>query len=101
MSLGLSYIQFVFVLFVYMIFHAVINPIISAILSERTKSEDQGYILGINQSYISLGQIIGPLTAGLVSRVGITYIFLWAAIMMYGGFLFIQFSKKTIRKVNV
>lgn len=101
LSLGLNFIQFVFVLFVYMIFRATVNPLISAILSERTNKEDQGYILGINQSYISLGQIIGPLTAGLVSRISITAIFMWAAILMYGGFLFIQFSKRSKKTVNV
>lgn len=101
LSMGLNFLQFIFVLFVYMIFHAVITPLISAILSERTNNEDQGYILGINQSYISLGQIIGPLAAGLVSRISVTSIFMFAAILMYGGFLFIQFSKSKVRKVNV
>lgn len=101
LSMGLNFLQFIFVLFVYMIFHAVITPLISAILSERTNNEDQGYILGINQSYISLGQIIGPLAAGLVSKISVTSIFMFAAILMYGGFLFIQFSKSKVRKVNV
>ncbi len=101
LSMGLNFIQFVFVLFVYMIFHAVITPLISAILSERTNNEDQGYILGINQSYISLGQIIGPLAAGLVSRISINSIFMFAAILMYGGFLFIQFSRSKAKKVDV
>lgn len=84
-----------------MIFHAVITPIISAILSERTRSEDQGYILGINQSYISMGQIVGPLTAGYISRISETHIFVWAAVLMYCGFLFIQFSKSKAKLVNV
>jgi len=101
MSMGLNFFQFVFALFVYMIFRSVVNPLISTILSERTKNEDQGYILGINQSYISLGQIIGPLSAGLVSKISISAIFIWASILMYGGFLFIQFSKKKITKVDV
>lgn len=100
-SFGLSFIQFVFVLFIYMMSRAVIAPLISTILSERTNSEDQGYILGINQSYVALGQIIGPLMAGLVSVISVTSIFLLAAILMYGGFLFIQFSKKSKKMVNI
>lgn len=101
LSMRLSFYQFVFTLFVYMIFHAVINPIISAVISERSNEEDQGLILGINQSYISLGQIIGPLVAGLVSGISISAIFVFAAILMYGGFLFIQFSRRESRRVNV
>ncbi|GIK83680.1 MAG: tetracycline resistance MFS efflux pump [Patescibacteria group bacterium] len=100
LGMGLSFYQFVFVLFIYMIFHAVITPLISAILSERTNEEDQGLVLGINQSYISLGQIIGPLSAGLMSRISVSFIFIAAAILMYGGFLFMQFGKSTMKKVN-
>lgn len=101
LGLGLSFYGFLFVLFIYIIFHAVITPIVSAILSERTNKEDQGLILGINQSYISLGQIIGPLTAGLVSEISIIGIFIWAAVLMYAGFLFIQFSRGSVRTVNL
>lgn len=40
------------------------GPMLAAILSERTKPEDQGAVMGINQSYTSLGQIVGPMLAG-------------------------------------
>ena len=55
------------------------DPMISALITERTKAEDQGVILGINQSYVSLGQIIGPLVAGVVTEYSIRYTFLLAA----------------------
>ena len=58
------------------------DPMISALLSERTKAEDQGGIMGINQSYISLGQIFGPLAAGLVTTYSIHYTFLLAAVLL-------------------
>lgn len=101
MGLQLSFIWFVFILFVYMMFHAIVNPLISAVLSQRSQAEDQGLILGINQSYISLGQIIGPLTAGFISKISVGAIFIWAAVLMYSGFMFIQFNKKTTKQVNV
>lgn len=49
------------------VFGAPLNPLITALLSERTRPEDQGALLGINQSYISLGQIAGPLAAGFIA----------------------------------
>ena len=102
LGFGLSFTFFTLILFIYMLFHAVITPLVSAILSERSNSEDQGYILGVNQSYISLGQIVGPLSAGLVSQVTIPAIFIWSAILMYAGFLFIQFTKRTrSTRVNI
>src|SRR6185369_9191881 len=61
------------------------DPIISALLSERTKAEDQGGIMGINQAYVALGQIFGPLAAGLVVGFSVHYVFLLAA-----GFLLVS-----------
>jgi MFS family permease len=70
-----------------MMFYGVVSafrdPMIAALLSERTKKEDQGGIMGINQAYIALGQILGPLTAGLVSIYSVRAVFLLAA-----GYLF-------------
>jgi MFS family permease len=55
------------------------DPVLTALLSERTRHEDQGTIMGINQSYIALGQIFGPLAAGLISIHSVPAIFLAAA----------------------
>jgi multidrug resistance protein len=58
------------------------DPMISALISERTNSEDQGVAMGINQSYMSLGQIVGPIAAGLVTTYSIRYVFLLAGVLM-------------------
>lgn len=41
-------------------------PIINSLISTNTKPADQGLILGVSQSYISLGNIIGPIVAGYI-----------------------------------
>ena len=41
-------------------------PILSSLISSKTKPADQGLILGVSQSYISLGNIIGPIVAGYI-----------------------------------
>lgn len=60
-------LSYAFMLFLFAIFSAPANPVIAGLLSERTRPEDQGGMMGINQSYISLGQIFGPLAAGFVA----------------------------------
>ncbi len=65
-----------------------IIPVVTGLLSERVKGEDQGGILGINQSYTSLGQIVGPLGSGAVAaQVSIPSIFIFAGGTLLVGFL--------------
>jgi multidrug resistance protein len=58
-------LTFITVLLLYGISSTPLLTVLIGLLSERTKKEDQGGMLGINQSYTSIGQIIGPLLAGL------------------------------------
>lgn len=80
MSVTMRYVPFVIVSLLFGVAFSPVFPVITGLLSERTKQEDQGVILGINQSYLSLGQIIGPLIAGAVTQVsGIGTTFVVAA----------------------
>jgi len=60
---------------VYGLFNGLRNPMLNAIISEHVDSNEQGKILGINQSYASIGQTLGPLTAGLVTVISIHSVF--------------------------
>ncbi len=76
---------FLLILFSFAILSSPITAITTGLLSDWTKEEDQGGILGLNQSYNSLGQVFGPLLAGLiVARYAVTNIFLMA-----GGFFLV------------
>ena len=77
-----SALVFTLVMLVYVAVFAPAVPVITAIVSERTKSEDQGGILGINQSYTSVGQIFGPLAAGMIIGGGPRRVFLLSAAVM-------------------
>jgi predicted MFS family arabinose efflux permease len=48
-------------------------PIIDALLSMNSQSQEQGQVMGINASYLSLSNAIGPATAGAL--VSISYSF--------------------------
>lgn len=73
---------FAVVLILQSVFFAPMNPVSMALLSERTKAEDQGGVLGINQSYMSLGQIIGPIIAGGIAVYSVRSIFIFAGVVL-------------------
>jgi multidrug resistance protein len=83
--------------FIYAIMFAPIFVMAPGLISERTKSEDQGVMLGINQSYLSLGQILGPVVAGAVSVFSIRYAFL-AAAAFYGFSIVVAHMLKVPKK---
>ncbi|MBP7768483.1 MFS transporter [Candidatus Woesebacteria bacterium] len=71
----------------YLIAVAPLMPLLSGLLSEKAPQADQGEILGINQSYMSLGQIVGPLLAGVVASVSVPSVFLLSSSLFVVGLI--------------
>ena len=44
----------------------ILNPSKSSLLSQSIPDSEQGAILGLNQSFSSLGRVIGPVCAGML-----------------------------------
>jgi MFS family permease len=55
---------------------------LNAIIADESKTDEQGEIMGINQSYTSLGQAIGPIIAGLALGITPSAAFFLAALLM-------------------
>ncbi len=62
-------IPFAVCLCIYGLFNGLRNPMLNAIIADNIDKTEQGKILGINQSYASIGQTVGPLTAGVAAAV--------------------------------
>ena len=63
-----SVVYFVGVSIVFAIFNSLVQPMITTLLSLNTKPEDQGTVLGINSSYLSIANAIGPVIAGMLIK---------------------------------
>lgn len=59
-----------------------VQPITQTILSEEVDDSEQGEMQGINASYMSIGQIIGPIIAGGLASISIMLPFLGASVLM-------------------
>lgn len=77
---------FVIILFIFMFFNAPIMSIVSSMISERAHGKEQGEMLGITNSYMSLGQILGPLVAGFIALRNIHAVFFVGGVLMLVAF---------------
>jgi MFS family permease len=52
---------------------AFVNPSVSALVSKGADPARQGEVLGVNQSFASLGRIIGPLLGSVLFQAGVSH----------------------------
>jgi DHA1 family multidrug resistance protein-like MFS transporter len=65
--------------------NAMLRPAVSSLISKRT-IQGQGIAMGLNNAFMSLGRVIGPLWAGVVIDVNLYFPFITGAIIMLLGF---------------
>ncbi len=79
--------------------NSLIQPLTQTILSNETDAKSQGSIQGINASYMSLGQIFGPIAGGAIATIAVPYPFLaGAAIMLICLYLSFKVLKPGVAK---
>ena len=66
MPIWVNAVYFVGVCVLFSLLNSVVQPMISALISLNTSPEEQGTILGLNSSYLSVSNAFGPVIAGLV-----------------------------------
>ena len=82
--------------------NAYVQPLSLTILSEETDPKEQGEMQGINASYMSIGQIIGPILAGVAATFSVGSPFIGAGILTFICYflsfeIFAHLPKKTIK----
>jgi multidrug resistance protein len=100
MGFAISPIPFLMLIGLYM-FIPPSAPFISGMISGATKDEDQGGILGLSQAYTSLGQIIGPILAGLATGLYVPAAFWFATGVWLIGVYMMKHIPEKSAKVNL
>jgi len=65
---------------------ALLGPALNSLISSRTRLK-QGITMGLANSSTSLGRILGPVWAGMIFDVNMSYPFLSGAVFLLAGFL--------------
>lgn len=74
-----------------------VNPMIAALLSQETDARSQGSIMGVNASYQSIGQIVGPIFGGTLASFFIPLPFLAGSLLLVPAwFLALRILRKPI-----
>jgi DHA1 family multidrug resistance protein-like MFS transporter len=71
---------------VFVLGNSMLRPAVSSLISKRT-SQGQGIAMGLNNAFMSLGRVIGPLWAGVVIDINLHFPFITGAIVMLIGFV--------------
>jgi predicted MFS family arabinose efflux permease len=58
---------------------AFVNPSVSALISKSADPDRQGEVLGVNQSFASLGRILGPFVGSMLFAMNATHTLPFAA----------------------
>ncbi len=72
---------------VYGLFNGLRNPMLNAMISDNTEQSEQGEVLGINQSYASIGQTLGPISAGFAILISVPSVFFLSSLFILIAFL--------------
>lgn len=73
---------------IYGLFNGLRNPMLNAIIADHDDGPEKGQVMGVNQSYASIGQTLGPVTAGLITAISIHSVFFLASFYILIAFLF-------------
>lgn len=90
-------ILFAITIGIYGLFNGLRNPMLNAIIADHNEVNGKGEVMGVNQSYASIGQTLGPVTAGLITAISIHSIFFLASLYILIALLF---SIRLISKEN-
>jgi DHA1 family multidrug resistance protein-like MFS transporter len=85
MLLAFNFVTVLVTVTIFILSTALLRPSVSSLTSKRAVG-GQGMAMGLNNSFMSLGRIVGPIWAGLVFDANIMLPYLTGAIVMLIGF---------------
>jgi DHA1 family multidrug resistance protein-like MFS transporter len=79
---------------IYTLAHTLLRPVVQSLTSKRAPA-GQGAAMGLNNAFISLGQIAGPLWAGFAFDINVNLPYISGAVILLVGFVISLFTIST------
>jgi len=86
-----NFVTLVITIIFFIVGNTLLRPTTSALVSKRSDEKEQGAMLGLQNSFMSLGRIVGPLWAGSAFDRHMTLPYVTGAIVMGIGFVTTMF----------
>ena len=80
---------------IFFVFTSILRPSINTLLSKMAGKE-QGFVAGMNNAYMSVGNIVGPSLAGILYDVHLNLPYLFGAfLLLFSLFLSVSWNRRT------
>ncbi|MBI9044293.1 MAG: MFS transporter [Anaerolineaceae bacterium] len=86
MLLAFNYVTVLLTVGLFILSTALLRPSVTSLTSKRAIGR-QGVAMGLNNSFMSLGRIIGPIWAGLAFDINLSFPYMTGAVIMLLGFI--------------
>ncbi|MFE4706453.1 MFS transporter [Peribacillus simplex] len=77
-----SYLIFFLISLVIFLSTSILRPVLNTLISKMAGNE-QGFAMGMNNAYMSIGNVLGPTLAGMMYDIHITYPFMLGLILLF------------------
>jgi len=92
-----SYLLFFIVSLIIFLSTSILRPVLNTLISKLAGNE-QGFAMGMNNAYMSIGNIVGPTFAGVLYDVNIIYPFILGLVLLIVTlFITISWRKRTVK----
>lgn len=94
MLIKVNFIYLISVSAVFFAFNSFLRPTVTTLLSNEAGSNEQGFVSGLNTTYTSMGNIVGPIMAGCLFDKQINLPYIMSALILFGT-IFLANQPKT------
>ena len=95
MLIKVNFIYLIAVSSIFFAFNSFLRPTVTTLLSNEVGSDEQGFISGLNTTYTSMGNIVGPVMAGYLFDKQINFPYIISALILFGT-IFLTGQRKNI-----